>query len=75
MDAKIWLVFYFEVIFKFVHNDHNCYCTLPIGPNQTSYFEAPPSVVQLVYNGELTLVCRVKHLEPFSADGLFVHLL
>ena len=75
MDAKIWLVFQFEVIFKFVRNDYNGYCTLPMVPNWTSYFEAPPSVVHLVYNGEITLACRVKHLEPFSPNGLFVHLL
>ena len=43
--------------------------------NRTSYFEAPPSVVHLVYNGEITLACRVKHLEPFSPNGLFVLLL
>ena len=74
-DAKIWLVFKFEVIFKFVHNDHNDYCIFLKGPNRTSYFEGQPSVVHLVYNGEITLACRVKHLEPFSANGLFVHLL
>ena len=44
-------------------------------PNRISYFEVPPSVVHLVYNGDITLACRVKHLEPFSANGLFVHLL
>ena len=49
--------------------------TVPMGPNRTSYFEAPPSVVHLVYNVEITLACRVKHLEPFSANGLYVHLL
>ena len=35
-----------------------------MGRNRTSYFEAPPFVVHLVYNGEITLACRVKHLEP-----------
>ena len=44
-------------------------------PNRTIYFEAPPCVVHLVYNREITQACRVTHLEPFSANGLFVHLL
>ena len=46
-----------------------------MGPNRTSYFEAPRSRVHLVYNLEITQACRVKHLEPFSANGWFVHLL
>ena len=33
------------------------------------------NAVVLVYNREITQACRVKHLEPFSANGLFVHLL
>ena len=67
--------FSFEVIFKFVHHDHSGYCTLPKGPNRTSYFEAPPSGVHLVYNCEITQACRVKHLEPLSANDMFIHLL
>ena len=46
-----------------------------MGPNRTSYLEAPPSGVHLVYNCDITQACRVKHLEPLSANGLFVHLL
>ena len=72
---KDMVSFSFNVIFQFVHHGHNGYCTLPMGPNRTSYFEAPPSVVHLVYNREISLECRVKHLEPFSLNGLFVHLL
>ena len=67
--------FSFEWFFKFVQNDHKGCCTLPKEPNRTRYFEAQPSVVHLLYNGEITLACRVKHLEPFSPNGLFVHLL
>ena len=48
---------------------------LYMGRYRTSYFEAPASVVHLVYNGEITLACKVKDLEPFSSNGLFVHLL
>ena len=68
--------FSFEVHLQlFVHHDHSGYCTLPTGPNRTSYFEALPSSVHLVYNREITQTCRVEHLEPFSVNGLFVHLL
>ena len=70
---RVWYKYAYGI--EHVHNDHNGYCTLLMGPNRTSYFEAPPSVVHFVYNGELTLACRVKHLEPFSANSLFVHLL
>ena len=72
---KDMVSFSFKVIFQFVHHGHNGYCTLPMGPNRTRYFDAPPSVVHLVYNREITLACRVKHLEPVSPNGLFVHLL
>ena len=67
--------FSFKVIFQIIHHDHNDCCRLPMGPNRTNYFEAPLSVVHLVYNREIHLACRVKHLEPFSLNGLFVHLL
>ena len=46
-----------------------------MGINWTSYFEALQSGVHLVYNREITPACRVKLLEPYSANGLFVHLL
>ena len=73
--TKDMVSFSFEVIF----NLYTIITTVTVHyiacPNRTSYFEAPPSVVHLVYNGEITLACRVKHLEAFNPNGLLVHLL
>ena len=41
----------------------------------TSYFGGPLPAVHLLYNPEITLEYRIKHLQHFSPNGYFVHLL
>ena len=57
---------------KLVYHQQIIYCTSTLWL-MTSNFEVPLFAVHFLYNPEITLDYRMKHLQQFSPNGQFVH--